>query len=69
MRCSSHASKNSLVLHTGGMAPDTDGSDEVSTAWRAEAAIRLAGIRASTVELVNADEHYAELRASLNASS
>lgn len=40
---------------------------EVDAAWRAEATRRLAGVRAGAVELVDADEHYARLRASLTA--
>ncbi|MDR1186087.1 MAG: addiction module protein [Bifidobacteriaceae bacterium] len=41
-----------------------DASD-VDAAWRAEATRRLAEVRAGAVELVDADEHYARLRASL----
>ena len=37
-------------------------SDE---AWRAEAARRLADVRSGTVEPVDADEHFAQLRKSL----
>ena len=45
----------------------TGDTDEVDAAWRAEATRRLAEVRASAVELVDADEHYARLRASLTA--
>ncbi len=38
---------------------------DVDAAWRAEASRRLAEVRAGAVELVDADEHYARLRASL----
>lgn len=44
-----------------------DDTDEVDVAWRAEAVRRLAEVRAGSVELVDADEHYARLRASLTA--
>lgn len=40
---------------------------EADAAWRAEATRRLAEVRADAVELVDADEHYARLRASLTA--
>lgn len=40
---------------------------EVEAAWRAEATRRLAEVRAGAVELVDADEHYTRLRASLTA--
>jgi putative addiction module component (TIGR02574 family) len=46
-------------LHEGGDVSDVD------AAWRAEATRRLAEVRAGDVELVEADEHYARLRASL----
>lgn len=42
-------------------------TDEVGAAWRAEATRRLAEVRAGAVEMVDADEHYARLRASLTA--
>ncbi|MCI9888612.1 addiction module protein [Micrococcales bacterium 31B] len=45
-------------LHAGG---------EVDAAWRVEATRRLAEVRAGAVELTDADEHYARLRASLTA--
>ncbi|MFT4295964.1 MAG: addiction module protein [Micropruina sp.] len=48
-------------LHEAGDAGDVD------AAWRAEAARRLAEARAGAVELVDADEHYARLRASLTS--
>lgn len=44
---------------------DVGDTGEVDAAWRAEATRRLAEVRASGVELVDADEHYARLRASL----
>lgn len=47
-------------LHDGG-------ASEVDAAWRAEATRRLAEVRLGSVELVDADEHYARLRASLTA--
>jgi hypothetical protein len=46
-------------LHGAGDTSDVDAP------WRAEAARRLAEVRAGAVELVDADEHYARLRASL----
>lgn len=46
---------------------DTDSTSGVDAAWRAEATRRLAAVRAGDVELVDADEHYARLRASLTA--
>ena len=46
---------------------DADDTGEVDEAWRAEAARRLAEVRAGAVELVDADEHYDRLRASLTA--
>lgn len=44
---------------------DADAPSDVDAAWRAEASRRLAEVRAGAVELVDADEHYARLRASL----
>ncbi|HLS16031.1 MAG TPA: addiction module protein [Beutenbergiaceae bacterium] len=44
---------------------DAGDTNDIDAAWRAEAAQRLAEIRAGAVELVDADEHYARLRASL----
>ncbi len=44
---------------------DAADTGEVEAAWRAEATRRLAEVRTGAVELVNADEHYARLRASL----
>lgn len=46
---------------------DAGGTGEVHAAWRAEATRRLAEVRAGAVEPVDADEHYARLRASLTA--
>lgn len=46
---------------------DSAGFDDIDEAWRAEATRRLAEVRSGAVELVDADEHYARLRASLNA--
>lgn len=46
---------------------ETGDVDEVDAAWRAEATRRLAEARSGAVELVDADEHYAKLRASLTA--
>lgn len=46
---------------------DSGDSGEVGEAWGAEANRRLAEVRAGAVELVDADEHYARLRASLTA--
>lgn len=42
-------------------------TSEVDATWRAEATRRLAEVREGAVELVDADEHYARLRASLTA--
>lgn len=44
---------------------DTDDAGSVDAVWRVEATRRLAEARDSSVELVDADEHYARLRASL----
>ncbi|MDR1151911.1 MAG: addiction module protein [Bifidobacteriaceae bacterium] len=44
---------------------DAGDTSDVGAAWRAEATQRLAEVRAGAVELVDADEHYARLRASL----
>ncbi len=44
---------------------DTGDTSDVDPAWRAEATRRLAEVRAGAVEPVDADEHYARLRASL----
>lgn len=44
---------------------DSGDTGEVDAAWRAEATRRLAEARAGAVELADADEHYASLRASL----
>ena len=49
-------------LHVEGAA-----TDEVEAAWRAEAIRRLAEVRSGAAQLVDADEHYAALRASLTA--
>ena len=46
---------------------DAGDGGEADAAWRAEAARRLAEVRAGAVEVVEADEHYARLRASLTA--
>lgn len=43
----------------------TEAKGDVDAAWRTEVARRLAQVRAGSVELVEADEHYACLRASL----
>ena len=40
---------------------------EVDAAWRAEVTRRLAEVRTGAVELVDADEHFMRLRASLTA--
>lgn len=44
---------------------DAGDTGEVDAAWRAEAIRRLAEMRAGAGVLVDADEHYADLRASL----
>ncbi|RGE24190.1 addiction module protein [Leucobacter sp. wl10] len=46
---------------------DADDTSDVDEAWRAEATRRLSDVRAGAVELVDADEHYTHLRASLTA--
>lgn len=46
---------------------DAPGTDDIDAAWRAEAARRLAEVRSGSVEPMDADEHYARLRASLIA--
>lgn len=42
-------------------------TSEVDAVWRAEATQRLAEVRAGSVEVVDADEHYARLRTALTA--
>ena len=44
---------------------DAADTSEVDAVWRTEATRRLADIRAGAVDLVDANEHYARLRASL----
>ena len=44
---------------------DAGDTSDVDAAWRAEATRRLSEARAAAVDLVDADEHYARLRASL----
>ncbi|WP_300342861.1 addiction module protein [Nesterenkonia sp.] len=44
---------------------DADDTSDVDAAWRAEATRRLAEARVGVVVPVDADEHYARLRASL----
>ena len=46
---------------------DAGDTGEVDATWRAEATRRLAEVREGAVELVDAGEHYARLRASLTA--
>lgn len=46
---------------------DAGETGEVDALWRVEATRRLAEVRAGGVELVDADEHYDRLRASLTA--
>ncbi|MGY5766582.1 addiction module protein [Brachybacterium sp. DNPG3] len=46
---------------------DAGDTSEVDAAWRAEATRRCAEARTGEVDLVDADEHYARLRASLTA--
>lgn len=46
---------------------DAGDTGEIDAAWRAEATRRLTEVRAGAVELVDADEHYERLRASLTA--
>lgn len=46
---------------------DAGDTSDVDAGWRAEATRRLADVRAGKAELVDADEHYARLRASLTA--
>lgn len=48
-----------------GSLHDSGDTDEVDAAWRTEATWRLAEVRTGGVESVDADEHYARLRASL----
>lgn len=45
--------------------PEAGDARDVDAAWRAEATRRLAEVRTGVVELADADEHYARLRASL----
>ncbi|MCL2849082.1 MAG: addiction module protein [Micrococcales bacterium] len=46
---------------------DGDDQDAVDAAWRDEIARRLRQAQDGTVELVDADEHYARLRAAIAA--
>ncbi|QIM16608.1 addiction module protein [Leucobacter insecticola] len=46
---------------------DADETSEADGLWRAEATRRLAEVRAGTVELMDADKHYTQLRSSLTA--
>lgn len=46
---------------------DQETTSEVDAAWKAEATRRLAEVRSGAVDLVDADQHYAKLRASLTA--
>ena len=46
---------------------DAGDTSEVDALWRAEATRRLAEVRAGAVKVVDADEHYDRLRASLTA--
>lgn len=46
---------------------DQDEAQVVNAAWQAAATRRLAELRSGAVEAVDADEHYAKLRASLTA--
>ncbi len=50
-----------------GSLHEADNTGAVDAAWRAEATRRLAEVRAGEVELVDAYERYARLRASLTA--
>lgn len=44
---------------------DSGNADGVDDTWRIEVAKRLDEMRSGTVELIDADEHFARLRASL----
>jgi hypothetical protein len=44
---------------------EAEDTSEVGAAWRAVATRRLAEVRSGAVEPVDADDHYARLRASL----
>lgn len=46
---------------------DAGDTDAVDAAWRVEAGRRLAEVRDGAVELTDADEHYARLRALFTA--
>ena len=45
---------------------DPEGTGGVDPAWRAETVRRLGEMRSGAVELVDADEHYDQLRAELS---
>lgn len=45
-----------------------DAQSEVDAAWQTEATRRLVEAQSGAVDLIDADDHYAELRASLTAS-
>jgi hypothetical protein len=64
MICGSLSDRTSGVMIRVRRKPD-GGTDEVDAAWRAKSVRRLAKVRAGSVELVDADDHYARLRASL----
>jgi putative addiction module component (TIGR02574 family) len=46
---------------------DAGDASEVDASWRAESTRRLAEVREGAVELLDADEHYERLRATLTA--
>lgn len=48
-----------------GSLHDSGDMGEVDAAWQTEVTRRLTDIRSGAVQLVDADEHYAQLRASL----
>lgn len=43
----------------------SEGTEHIDATWRVEATQRLAEIRSGSVELVDADDHFTRLRASI----
>lgn len=65
--------ERAAVAHRALLSLDSDDvvtdQAEVDAAWRVEIGSRVDGVLAGRVDLVDADEHYAQLRASLAARS
>lgn len=65
--------ERAAVAHRALLSLDVDDAQsdqvEVDAAWRVEIASRVDDVLAGRVDLVDADEHYAQLQASLAARS